>query len=251
MAEEQVLTGGNVSTVVRVGDTVRKPWTAATPHVHAFMGAVRGAGVDVPQTLGRDDRGRQVLEYVPGRPALDSDPLTLAELSRVGLLVRAIHDAGAAFRPSPDAHWDAVIPAPGDDVICHNDLTPWNLLLGERWTFIDWDGAGPSTRVWDLAYTAQSFTLSDTTQPPAEAARRLLALIDGYGADVAMRSGLATTLAPRTAAMYELLETSHRSGRQPWAAMFTSGHGDHWRAVHRYVERHEEAWTGALTGTPG
>ncbi|WP_407645311.1 phosphotransferase [Brevibacterium pigmentatum] len=32
----------------------------------------------------------------------------------------------------------------------HGDLTPWNLLLGERWVFIDWDSAAASARLWDL-----------------------------------------------------------------------------------------------------
>ncbi|WP_163541844.1 phosphotransferase [Occultella kanbiaonis] len=249
MADEETLAGGNVSEVVRVGATVRKPWTDATAHVHAFMDAVRGAGVDVPEVLGRDDRGRQILEFVPGRLALDSDPLTPAGLARVGRLVRAVHDAAATFRPGPEARWDVAIPAPGDDLICHNDLAPWNLLIGERWTFIDWDGAGPSTRLWDLAYTAQAFTLSDTTQAPAEAARRLGALIDGYAADEALRRHLPVVMARRTAAMYDLLETSHRSGLQPWGSMFSSGHGDHWREVNRYVSRHREVWAAALTTT--
>ncbi|CAM3325347.1 phosphotransferase [Occultella aeris] len=249
MADEETLAGGNVSEVVRVGATVRKPWTEATAHVHAFMDTVRDAGVDVPEVLGRDERGRQILEFVPGRLALGADPLTPVELTRVGRLVRAIHDAAAAFRPTPDAPWDIAIPAPGDDLICHNDLTPWNLLIGERWTFIDWDGAAPSTRLWDLAYSAQAFTLSDTTQAPAIAARRLAALVDGYAADPAVRTRLPDAIVRRTAAMYDLLETSHRCGREPWGSMFIAGHGDHWRAVHRYVARHREVWREALTPT--
>src|SRR5690606_9441166 len=64
---EVPLTGGNASAdVVRAGDTVRKPWQPATPAVHRFMATVRSAGVDVPQTYGQDERGRQVLEHVPG-----------------------------------------------------------------------------------------------------------------------------------------------------------------------------------------
>jgi hypothetical protein len=51
--DEEVLNGGNASgVVVRVGSTVRKPWTDATPSVLAFMTAVREAGVDVPSILG-------------------------------------------------------------------------------------------------------------------------------------------------------------------------------------------------------
>lgn len=247
MHAEEALEGGNVAqSVVRAGATVRKPWTRASPQVHSFVMAVRRAGVDVPGVLGRDDHGRQVIEYIPGRLALDSDPLTLPELARVGRLVRAIHDASTTFRPVPGARWDVAIPPPGDELICHNDLAPWNLIIGDRWTFIDWDGAGPSTRLWDLAYAAQAFTLSDVAQAPVQAARRLAAFVDGYAADPVLRAQLATVLAQRTEAMYDLLESSHRLGREPWGSMFTAGHGDHWRAVHRYVERHHTVWAEAL-----
>ena len=69
---EVPLDGGNATEgVVRVGSTVRKPWSDATPTVHRFMHHVREAGVDVPAVLGRDERGRQVLEMVPGRLAME------------------------------------------------------------------------------------------------------------------------------------------------------------------------------------
>jgi hypothetical protein len=83
--EERPLTGGNATSgVVRVGSTVRKPWTSSTPSVSEFMTAVKAAGVDVPAVLGRDSLGRQILEFVPGGLAHDLPPLTLPELGRVG-----------------------------------------------------------------------------------------------------------------------------------------------------------------------
>jgi thiamine kinase-like enzyme len=56
-------------------------------------------------------------------------------------LVRAVHDASAAYEPDSDSTWITPIPAPGAELICHNDLAPWNLLIGDRWVFIDWDAA--------------------------------------------------------------------------------------------------------------
>jgi hypothetical protein len=51
--EEILLTGGNATDgVVRAGSTVRKPWTAATPSVLAYMRAMRDAGVDVTVVYG-------------------------------------------------------------------------------------------------------------------------------------------------------------------------------------------------------
>lgn len=247
MEDEQLLPGGNVSGgVVRVGSTVRKPWTKATPSVLEFMTAIREAGVDVPAVLGQDEQGRQVTEFIPGRLALNSDPFTRSELGRVGAIVRAIHDASERFAPAGEACWNVTIPAPDDELICHNDLAPWNLIIGERWTFIDWDAAGPSTRLWDLAYAAQAFTLSNTDQAPEEAARDLAAFVDGYGADHGMRTELPATMHRRAAAMHDLLRSSNDSGREPWGSMYADGHGAHWRSATQPVKRHQNLWSEAL-----
>ncbi|WP_350309798.1 phosphotransferase, partial [Arthrobacter sp. efr-133-R2A-63] len=56
-------------------------------------------------------------------------------------MVRAIHDASESFVPPRDARWNVAISSPGEELICHNDLAPWNLIIGDRWTFIDWDAA--------------------------------------------------------------------------------------------------------------
>ena len=245
--EERPLSGGNsTESVVRVGSTVRKPWTAATSAVFEYMAAVRAAGVDVPAVHGSDDQGRGITEFVPGALAMDRPPLSAAQLTRVGRIVRTLHDASSGFTPTGSPHWDVLIPAPDDELICHNDLAPWNLIVGQRWVFIDWDGAGPSTRLWDLAYSAQAFTLSDVNEDPQRAATRLAALVDGYAADQDLRRRLAATIPLRAAAMYDLLHSSHQVGREPWAAMYTNGHGQHWRTVTNYARRHQHVWEGAL-----
>jgi Ser/Thr protein kinase RdoA (MazF antagonist) len=245
--EEEALAGGNAGgTVVRIGDTVRKPWTAATPSVVSFVEHLRGAGVDAPAPLGRDEQGRQVQEFVPGRLAMGADPLSLSELRRVGAMVRSIHDASAGFVPPLGAVWDTAIPAPEADLVCHNDLAPWNLIVGERWVFIDWDASGPSTRLWDLAYAAQAFTLNDPGRAAEESAEALAAFVDGYCADEELRDDLPTEMGRRTQAMYDLLHSSSLAGREPWASMFETGHGAHWQAVTRYVTAHREVWARAL-----
>lgn len=245
--DEEPLEGGNASgSVVRIGETVRKPWSASTASVIAFVEALRSADVDAPAPMGRDEQGRQVQEFVPGTLAINADPLTRADLQRVGGMVRAIHDASATYIPPDDAVWETAIPAPACELVCHNDLAPWNLLLGDRWLFIDWDAAAPSTRLWDLAYSAQTFTLSDTSRDPRLAADDLSAFVDGYGADAGMRCLLPDAMAKRTAAMYNLLRTSHDVGKEPWASMFTAGHGDHWSSAATYVRTHRNTWVEAL-----
>lgn len=246
--EEQELTGGNASgRVVRVGETVRKPWIDNTSAVQSYIDSVRARGVDAPKPLGRDQDGRQVVEYVSGALAIDQLLLGREDLLRVGRIIRSIHDASEFFPiPDPD-EWKMLLPAENPNLMCHNDLAPWNLIMGDRWVFIDWDGAGPSTRLWDLAYAAQSFGLLFEGQPVEDAAARLRAVVDGYGADLALRTALPDAMANRTLAMFELLRSSSESGFQPWADMYVNGHGEHWRAAAEYVSLNQTAWERALS----
>ena len=72
--DEKGLTNGNVAAlVVQVGATMRKPATAATPAVEAPLTHLSAVGVSAsPRTLGRDNQGRHVLEFVPGELAMET-----------------------------------------------------------------------------------------------------------------------------------------------------------------------------------
>jgi tRNA A-37 threonylcarbamoyl transferase component Bud32 len=213
--DEQELTGGNASqSVVRIGHTVRKPWLENSPAVQSYLRVLRSSGVDVPQPLGRDDDGRHVVEYVEGVLALDQLPLGRDELLRVGRMIRQIHDASEkVVIPNPDG-WKMLLAAENPNLMCHNDLAPWNLVMGDRWAFIDWDGAGPSTRLWDLAYAAQSFGVLFDGQPVEEAALRLRAVVDGYEADGA-RPTESSDLGTNARAVTTKPQHVRRSGPSP------------------------------------
>lgn len=144
--------------------------------------------------------------------------MRLDGLRRVGGLIRALHDASAPFTQRPGAGWDVVLPAEQEELVCHNDLAPWNLVCGhDRWVFIDWDGAGPSTRLWDLAYAAQSFVALAAGGAPQLDGRRLPAFGAGYGLTADQRQALPLLLGGRARAMYDLLVDGARTGHQPWA----------------------------------
>ncbi|MFL4473661.1 phosphotransferase [Paeniglutamicibacter sp. MACA_103] len=246
---EQTLAGGHAAgEVLRIGGTVRKPWLGSTPSVQRFMAHLRDQGLaEVPRPLGRDAQGRQVTEFVPGTPAPHDRPLPLEELEDVGRRIRRIHDAAESFERSPEDSWSTLIPVPHANLICHNDLAPWNLVAGEPPAFIDWDGAGPSTRLWDLAYAAQSFAFLVAGEDPGRAAARLRALVlDGYRADADLRAQLPGALRKRTLAMHDFLRDAHRRDFQPWGGMFVGGHGRHWAGAARFVSENESRWAAAL-----
>jgi Ser/Thr protein kinase RdoA (MazF antagonist) len=161
-----------------------------------------------------------------------------------------LHDLSASFVPPPDARWTSAILADGADLICHQDLAPWNLIRdGDRWVFIDWDAAAPGTRLWDLSYVAQTFAPLHAGGDPAADAPRLAAVVEGYGLDAPGRAALPALLATRTRAMYDLLERASRSGDQPWARLWDEGHGVHWGGAADYVAEHEDVWRQALAAT--
>jgi hypothetical protein len=132
---EHVLEGGNVAeAVVRVGSTVRKPASVATAAVEALLDHFARVGFSgAPRSLGRDELGRHVLEFIPGEIAYTQPPLTAFELGRLGAFIRELHDAAESFKPPPTPQWDVVIAPDREDLVCHHDLVPWNLVRdGER-----------------------------------------------------------------------------------------------------------------------
>jgi hypothetical protein len=249
-AVEEVLTGGNVSgEVARVGMTVRKQATPGTSAVEALLAFLNAAGFGAaPRTLGRDERGRHVLEYIPGALADTLPALGADGLHRVGSVIRELHDTTAGFTPPPGARWNVVIPPDRADLICHHDLAPWNLVCdGDRWVFIDWDLAGPGSRLWDLAAAAAGFVPLAPGGDPAADGPRLRALADGYGLAAGQRADLPAVLAVRVRAMYDLLRRGAQTGEQPWAGLYAAGHGEHWGPAADYVDRHQAHWARALT----
>jgi Ser/Thr protein kinase RdoA (MazF antagonist) len=246
---EEVLAGGNVAAqVVRVGLTVRKPVTAATPAVHALLDHLALVGCEgAPRALGHDPAGRQVLEYVPGELADTLPAMTGTKLRRVGALIRELHDALATFEAPDDAQWNVVIPPDREELVCHNDLAPWNLVCdGERMVFIDWDGAGPGSRLWDLAYAAHGFVPLSAGGDPQADGERLRALVDGYGASEPQRLELPSLIEAHTRGMDTLLRASAVTGAQPWARLHAEGHADHWGPAADYIGAHLEHWRAAL-----
>lgn len=245
--DAEPLSGGNVATaVVRVGDTVRKPAGPQTPAVHALLEHLREVGLrGAPRSFGVDDDGRHVLEWVPGRVVEGGD----LDARATGRLARDLHDALAGWEPPADAVWATPIPPDGAEHVVHHDLAPWNLVVAEdRVVLVDWDTAGPGTRVWDLAWLALGLVPLRPTTPDDVVAARLRALADGYGLDEAGRARLAATVAPRAWSMHDLLAHGALTGEQPWARLWDEGHGGFWRRDAEWAERRADLLEAALLG---
>ncbi len=169
MAEPEIeLRGGTHGPVVRVGDTVRRVPASSARAVHALLRHLEVVGfTGAPRCLGLDGQGREILTFIEGDVAvrLDGQPLpdyvrTDAALTQLARLTRELHDATAGFEAPDGAEWSYLEGAPrGGEIICHNDLGPWNTVFrsAEPVAFIDWDGAAPAPRIWDVAYAVYRF----------------------------------------------------------------------------------------------
>ena len=248
---ESILSGGNSSAVVsRVGNTTRRPTNPWSHSVDSLLLHFEDMGLDcVPRPLGYDDQKRQMLSFAEGYVSDDPSDLDIGRLVLIGLVIREPHDASESFVSPPDAVWNVLIAPDKEELICHNDLAPWNLVRSSTaLTFIDWDGAGPSSRLADLAYAAHGFVpfAPEANMSDETAARRLAALISGYGLDTSDRARLAHMLGPRVRSMYELLRDCHEKGIKPWSRLWLEGHGEVWLAHATYVEERSEVWADAL-----
>jgi hypothetical protein len=190
MEKEEALAGGNSTVVSRVGQTVRRgsgPWT---PAVHAYLDVLRAAGIDeVPEALGMDQCGREVLTYVPGDAAHYPLPEWVwnpSIMHEAGRLLRRIHDASTGLAEA-DMEWQLPTHQPVE-VVCHNDVAPYNMVFddGHLVGIIDFDTASPGPRVWDLAYLAYRLVPvgengGDGAPNEDERLGRLDLLIEAYG----------------------------------------------------------------------
>lgn len=184
--------GGNLNDAVRVGDTVRRTTGPWTPAVHALLRFLERQDFPAPRVRGIDDQGREILGYIEGEAhsgtfeALPDRIMADPQLVAAARLLRRYHDVVAAFEPPADAQWRLVAPTV-TEVICHNDWSPWNALLREgRFALtLDWDLAGPGTRLWDVANAAYSWAPLASggghRHKVDDQARRLGLFVDAYG----------------------------------------------------------------------
>ncbi len=206
---EEELHGGNSTDVRRVGATVRRksgPWTT---QVHELLRTVRAAGVtEVPEPLGIDEMGREVLSYLAGDVAHYPLPDWLWQphvLAEAAILLRRFHDASVPMTTQRTG-WQIPTHEPVE-VICHNDFAPYNLVFldGHVAGVIDFDTASPGPRIWDLAYLSYRLvplTADSGKEAPAGSERilRLQALIKAYSAETDFgftTSSLLITIAGR------------------------------------------------------
>jgi hypothetical protein len=234
-AAETVLADGRTSPgTVRIGDAVHRPARPWTATVHAVLRHLEQAGFEgAPRVLGFDDRGREMLSYLDGDTVGQRWPWpefvsSDAAVREVGAWLRSLHDALADFVPPPHAVWFAGQTWRPGLVIGHHDAAPYNAVwrAGRLIGFVDWDTAGPSSREFDLAFSALMWVplLAPGTGWPIDGgpvenrSRRLHLLLDGYRYD-GDRPGFRAEVAARARVNAEVTRRLAATGDPVYQAL--------------------------------
>ena len=258
---EEPLEGGNLSVVVRVGETVRRPTGPWTPAVHALLDHLEAKGFPgSPRARGLDEQGREILTFLPGDTIGVSHPWpgwswTDETLDGIARLLRSYHDAVRDFVPPADGHWRLTDRAlrPGE-IICHNDVAPYNLVRRANGdvSLIDWDIAGPGPPEDDVAFMACAFV---PLHPDAECRNlgvptsidrfgRLRRLADGYG--LTAREGFVDHMLGRLTASIDRITNAAASGDPAFQQLIANGRLEPVRAQRVWIEANRGPLCDAL-----
>ncbi len=254
--EQQLIGGFLTGSVTRRGDTVRRSAGHWSPAVHAWLAHLDERGIDVaPRPLRLDSgSGVEVVSYLNGTvPSGGASPPYLwsnNSLTTVARLIRRFHDASADFTAPRGADWQTTGAYPGGgEVICHNDLAPWNtVFVDERpVAFIDWDLAAPGPRLWDVAFALWHFVplygdpASDPFDPTVFEPRACRARLfcDAYGLPV--RHGVIDMVQQRQRVAQTAIEQGAEAGDPAYQRLWELGAVDGIRRQIDYVQknRHE------------
>lgn len=245
--DEEVLAGGvaNPGTVVRVGDTVRRPRKPQSTSVHAYLRYLVDHGLDgiVPTPVGFDDRDREVLSYIDGHIHLPPHTAwTTGDdlLVSVAQLQARLHAVARSYEGTTDDVWDDAIgvgyyPAGVEGpVVCHNDLCVENVVTrdGRAVGLIDFDYARPVDPLFDIAVAVRHWAPvrapADLTAVDVEVdvVARFRAFTDEHGLDRRARERVITLIGAFLDRAHDNVQRLAAAGVGGFAAMVADGYVD-------------------------
>jgi hypothetical protein len=250
---EEVLPGGvaNEGTVVRIGDTVRRPAGPSSVATRALLLHFEAVGFDrAPRFLGVDEQGREVLSYIDGEVALPPFPawsLTDAVLVEVGRLLREAHDATGGFDSGAVGGWSDELADPeGGAVLCHADVCPENVVFrgGVAVGLLDWDFAAPGRRLFDVARTAKMYapliepSMRRAHPASLDAVPRFGVLARAYGVEPEEAAALVSAVDESRAVSRAFVARRVAAGEQAFVKMWRTYGGEE-------RDRLDTEWLGA------
>lgn len=228
--------------VVRVGETVQRPYESWSESVHDLLRHLAMKGFAAPRVLGVHD-DHEILSWIEGDSGRAGWAKVVPEagLRRWGQFLRSYHDAVGDFTPAADSVWSSGTGSCGrGEVVCHGDFGPWNgvwhgdTIVG----LIDWDHARPAPPTFDVAYGLEyvaPFRDDETSvrdmghAEPPDRRRRIAIFCEGYG--IAVPDGIGELVANQQRLVTQTLSELARSGVEPQATWVREGY------LHELAER--------------
>jgi aminoglycoside phosphotransferase len=256
---EEKLTGGNVSTVYRAGDTVRREWKPDSVRIHTLLQHLESKGLrGVPRFLGIDDKGREVLSFIEGEAGnypLQTYMWSDKALQEIASMLRRYHDA---VRDFPIEDWQPLDNTPQPfEVICHNDFAIYNIIFQNETPIgvIDFDMAAPGPRLWDIVYAlytcvplsrlyhteAGEAVYYDAAKDAERIKKRVALFFDSYGMQ-GIEKGVLEMVLLRVEALCKTMQRKASEGDKAFQKMIDEGHYDHYQKEIAFIRKHGKEW---------
>lgn len=256
---EEELTGGNVSKVYRVADTVRRELHSDSSRIHKLLQHLEDKGFHyAPKFLGIDEKGREILSFIEGEAGnypVKEYMWSNETLTKIAKMLRFYHDSVTDFRF--DSSWEPIDLTPEPlEVICHNDFAIYNIIFDKETPvgIIDYDVAGPGPRLWDIAYTLYTcvplsrFHLSKTGEPilydPVKHAgrikQRIALFLESYGTEIT--SDVLDMVLLRLEGLCKTITRRAKQGEVAFQKMIDEGHLEHYQSDISFIQENRKAW---------
>ncbi|MDX3657091.1 aminoglycoside phosphotransferase family protein [Streptomyces sp. ID05-26A] len=228
--DEELLTGGGLNQVFRVGDAVRRPAGPWAPRVHELLRRLAPLGI-APVPIGIVGE-HELLSYLPGEVG-HVHPSGDVALIESALLLRRVHDATVPWltdsrdetsRLGMDLDgWQFAAREPVE-VLLHGDFAPYNIVFtdGHPTGVFDWDGAHPGPRWWDVSWALIQFVLA----LPDDRERRTRLFCETYGIEYVAEQVLIR--------LDDMIHTIREDPR--FVLQRAEGHVGHYLDLVRYVQ---------------
>ena len=214
----QKLIGGRDG-ITRIGRLVYRPAGLWSEQIQRLLPYVRNQSfVNLPEPFGFDEQGREVVSFLPGEVSnypLSANAASLEALTSAAKLLRGYHDASLGFLATPHKpmNWQFPPRSP-NEVICHGDFAPYNVVLNGRKAvgIIDFDTAHPGPRVWDIAYALYRWSPFTNPKNPdgfgniKAQIKRAGKFCEAYGLSSAQKEGLGDLIIERLKELVKFME---------------------------------------------
>jgi tRNA A-37 threonylcarbamoyl transferase component Bud32 len=171
--EEKFSQGHSNKEVVKVGNTARRAICKNSEYVHELLQHLEEKRYPYsPKFVGMDDKGREILTFLDGDIARGDIDWTDEQLRQITRMIKEFHNATEGSNLVGDK-----------EVVCHNDLAPWNLVIknSKPVGFIDFDDSTPGYRIDDFAYFLWTFLDLGRDISVKEQGRKIQILSKEYG----------------------------------------------------------------------